>query len=89
MRLSELIERLEELRDEFGDGLDPEVVCAYQPSWPLTGVLLGATTLQDDERVDHKGDYLPHDETSVVWLAIGGHPHGMSPYAPAGVFEEV
>jgi hypothetical protein len=89
MRLSELIERLEELRDDLADGvgdeIDPVVVAAYQESFPLSGTIQGAVVLQDDE----DDEPVLCDGEPVVWLAIGGHPHGMSPYAPRAVFEAV
>jgi hypothetical protein len=89
MKLSELIERLEELRDDLaagvGDEIDPVVIAAYQSNYPLSGTILGATAL--DETDDDEPVLL--DGAPVVWIAIGGHPHGVSPYAPRAVFEEV
>lgn len=88
MKLRDLIERLEELdadlRAGLGDEVEPEVVAAYQPSWPLTGSLLGACVLHDgddDEPILLEGQ-------PVVWLAIGSHPDTLSPYAPRRAFEE-
>jgi len=81
MRLSELIERLEELRDDLHAGLgedcDPIVLAATQPHWPLTGSLQSALVLDD---------YIVNGEP-VVWLAIGSAPDDVSPYAPKDVFE--
>lgn len=87
MKLNRLIELLEELRADLGDSLgdcDAEVVCAYQPSYPLAGRVDGACFLTDDK------DWLPVlvNGKPVVWIAVGGHPHDMSPYAPGEVFEK-
>jgi hypothetical protein len=87
MKLSQLIERLEDLRDEFGDDADPEVVCAYQPNYPLSGTILGAVRLEEPD--DEESDDVREGDTNVVWIAVGGHPHALSPYAPTAVFEEV
>jgi len=69
VKLSKLIARLEELRDELrflhGENFDPEVVVAYQPSYPLAGRIQGAAA---------------HDR--VVWIAVSGPPATGSPYAP-------
>lgn len=88
MKLRDLIERLEELdadlRAGLGDEVEPEVVAAYQPSWPLTGSLRGACVL-------HEGDDdepILTDGQPVVWIAIGWHPDNLSPYAPRRAFEE-
>ena len=87
MKLSELIQGLEELRDDLaagvGDEVDPVVVAAYQPNYPLSGTVDGAVVLEDED------EPVLCDGVPVVWLAIGGHPYAMSPYAPRGVFEEV
>lgn len=53
MKLRELIERLEELEADLvaglGDDVEPEVVAAYQPNYPLTGRIQGACVLEDDD----------------------------------------
>lgn len=88
MRLRELIERLEEIEQDLieglGDDVDAEVVAAYQPSWPLTGSLLGACVLHEGD----EGDPILTDGHPVVWIAIGAHPDALNPYAPRRVFEE-
>jgi hypothetical protein len=88
MRLRELIERLEEIErdliDGLGDEVEPEIVAAYQPSWPLTGEVLGACVLHDGD----DDEPILTDGQPVVWLAIGEHPDSLSPYAPRRAFEE-
>lgn len=87
MRLRDLIERLEEieadLRAGLGDDVEPEIVVAYQENYPLTGELRGAVVLEDDD------DGVLLGGRPIVWLAVGTHPDGISPYAPRAVFTEV
>jgi hypothetical protein len=86
VKLTRLIELLEELRADLHDSLgdcDPEVVCAYQPTYPLAGTLDGACFLDDDE-----GKPTLVNGKPVVWIAVGGPPYDVSPYAPRAVFEE-
>lgn len=83
MRLSDLISQLEDLQDEHGD---IEVVAAYQPSYPLAGQVMGACVIDDAEAEDDE----PTDAApTVAWIAVGDHPHNLSPYAPRAVFEEI
>lgn len=83
MKLSELIERLEEIRDELafvhGERFDPEVLGAYQAWYPLAGVVLGAAASEADQ---------DNTEKATVWIAIGGPPATGSAYAPRDAFEE-
>ena len=90
MKLRDLIQRLEELEADLlaglGDDVDAEVVAAYQPSYPLTGRIDGACVLHDDDaQFLHEGR---PEGRPIVWLAIGSHPEGLSPYAPRAVFAE-
>ena len=77
MTLSDLIERLEELRSELGD--DVEVRLMTQQNYPFENVLAGATCLRDirereeaesddenPERFDAEGD-----PAEVVYLLEG------------------
>jgi hypothetical protein len=88
MKVRDLIERLMELevqlREELGDDTEPEVVAAYQPTYPLAGSIQGACVLQEDE----DGEPVLANGSPVVWIAIGGHPAHLNPYAPRRVFEE-
>lgn len=91
MKLRELIERLEkldaDLREGLGEDCDPEVVAAYQPTWPLTGEILHARVIDDDPDyvITHEGR---PEGTPIVWIAVGGHAERLSPYAPRAAFEE-
>ena len=88
MKLDDLITRLTEIRDDLraglGDDVEPEIVAAYQSSWPLAGSIQGACVLHDGD----DDEPILTDGQPVVWLAIGGHPDSLSPYASKRVFEE-
>jgi hypothetical protein len=75
MKLSELIERLEDLQESIDD--DAEVLGAFQPTYPLAGEIIGACVLHDDESAQ-----------PLVWIAVGSPPPDTSPYAPRAAFEE-
>lgn len=103
MKLSELIEQLEELAEE-SDG-DPEVLVAHQPSWPLQESLVRATFLEsEDEECDGCGRTVGacaaghgceepcelEEADKVLYLVAYGEPRldGRSaPYAPRSLFE--
>jgi len=46
MNIDEMIQQLEEARDDLGG--DAEVRIAYQPNWPLRGTVAAVTVPQDD-----------------------------------------
>ena len=60
MTLGELIERLEEIRDDLGEDL--EVRMAYQPNYPLTATL-GAITTLNAEVLDGPALYLAEGDS--------------------------
>ena len=88
MKLRQLIERLEEIETDLqqglGDEVEPEVIVVYQENYPLTGTLLGVTVLEEDD----EADAVLIGGQPIVWLAVGTHPDGVSPYAPRAVFTE-
>lgn len=75
MKLSELIERLQDVQEQIGDEIDPEVTAAYQPHYPLAGEIDGVACLGEDD-------------APTIWIAIGNHPDRGSPYAPRAAFDE-
>ena len=87
MKLRELIERLEEIEQDLivglGEDVQPVVVAATQPNWPLAGSILDVRVLDD-----HGEPVLIVDGKPIVWLAIGAHSDNLSPYAPRRVFED-
>ena len=53
------------------------VVAAYQPSYPIAGVISHLKVFDHEKNEDEK----------VVWDALGGYPNDMSPYAPGDAFD--
>ena len=92
MTLNELIEKLTDIRDELGDGVDPEVRLAEQPRWAMQHRVADvvAVDLNDDEDEDQDED----DENArpsaaeprhVVYIAEGSQSfddRDDSPYLP-------
>ena len=72
MNIGELIERLEDIQEEYGE--DTRVRIAMQPSWPLASILDCVTLLKPKNE---------KEGVTTVWLATGGHPpEPESVYAP-------
>jgi len=90
MKLRALIEALEEIEqdliDGLGEGVEPEVVCAIQPNYPLAVGVQGACVL-DDEDTDEP--QLLHGRP-IVWIATSGHaPGDLNPYAPRAIWDAI
>lgn len=83
MRLSELIEALQDMQEDWPDD-DPEVLMAIQPNWPLAKTFGGAVLVEDEPREEgEKGE-------PIVWLVDGDqHPFGRSPYASRDLWQLV
>lgn len=63
MKLSELIEELEDIQSQFGEDVDPSVNIAYQPNWPLTeSVGAVASSGDEDEDEDEFAQQLMEEE---------------------------
>lgn len=86
MTLSDLIEQLQDLLEEFPALGDRDVMIATQPSYPLTAVIDCVSLVDND---DDEGDEDAEDGLGVVWIAtseIGSHS-SVSPYAPRVAWE--
>ena len=81
MKLTELIEMLTDLADEFEhsghDADDVDVLLAYQRHYPLAGTV--ETVTADLTRSSND------DGNLTVWIAERGQQYG-NPYAPAGAW---
>jgi hypothetical protein len=70
MTLSELIDQLTELQQEFPDE-DPDVVVAYQPNWPMETQITNAVAV--NPMADWEEEYGPEpadgDPDKEAWLA--------------------
>jgi len=89
MKLRELIKHLTDIADDMeaslGTDVEPEVVAAYQPAYPLTGTVEGVAALDEDD----DGEPLLVDGQPIVWIVVVGHPEDLRPYAPSAVWEGV
>jgi hypothetical protein len=86
MTLSDLIEQLQDLLEEFPALGDRDVMIAQQPSYPLAAVIDCVSLVDND---DDEGDEDAEDGLGVVWIAtseIGSHS-SVSPYAPRAAWE--
>lgn len=65
MTIDELIEKLEDAKEEFGeDGGDREIRVAFQPSWPLRAKIQNVCVPYDDDG--------PHCDDHVCYVALCG-----------------
>lgn len=89
MKISELIERLQEIAESYPEA---DVQMAVQPSYPLAETLRGV--VGPDEELDMAEDLdeeaIARLETSEmkVWLVSGGQDYD-APYAPRWAFSAV
>jgi hypothetical protein len=86
MTLSDLIEQLQYLLEEFPALGDRDVMIATQPSYPLTAVIDCVSLVDSD---DDEDDEDAEDGLGIVWIAtseIGSHS-SVSPYAPSAAWE--
>jgi len=86
MTLSDLIEQLQDLLEEFPALGDRDVMIAQQPSYPLTAVIDCVSLVYNDE---DEGDEDAEDGLGVVWIATSevGSSSSVSPYAPRAAWE--
>jgi hypothetical protein len=93
LKLTELIEKLGEIRLDLEDaGVDVsevEVLVGMQPTYPLTGVVLGV--ISGEELADYIDGELADEARKAVWLAtdqVNGYGR-ISPYAPRPLWEAI
>jgi hypothetical protein len=86
MTLSDLIEQLQDLLEEFPALGDRDVMIAQQPSYPLTAVIDCVSLVDND---DDEDDEDAEDGLGVVWIATSeiGSSSSVSPYAPRAAWE--
>jgi len=78
MTLGELIESLEDLRDNSDEGSEMEVRIAYQRNYPLAGTVAGVADSREFE--DNE------DGRAVAWIATGDIGWDENPYASSEVW---
>jgi hypothetical protein len=93
MKLLELIEKLEEIRDDLaGPGVDlsdVEVLAGIQPTWPITALVLGAVS--GEVVADYADGEINDEARKAVWLVTDGvhHSSKIPAYAPKALWDAV
>jgi hypothetical protein len=91
MTLTELIEKLTDIRDELGDGVDPEVRLAEQPRWAMQHGVANVVAVdlnaddEDDDGDDENARPSAAEPRHVVYIAEGSQSfddRDDSPYLP-------
>jgi len=89
--LTELIEKLQDVADEYPDLADQEVNVAYQRSYPLAGFISAVTIVEtDDEDSDEcecpSTKECEHCPEPAIWIGISDN--SSEPYAPKAAWRE-
>lgn len=90
MTIDELIEQLEEARDDLGG--ETEVLVANQPTYPLTNVIsniaYGRDIYDDEEGDEEEKAEKPDRRRDALWIAVSqpGSYSDLNPYAPEGAW---
>lgn len=89
--LTELIEKLQDLADEYPELAEQEVNVAYQRSYPLAGFIDAVTIVEiDDEDSDEcecpSTKSCDHCPKPAVWIGI--KDNSREPYAPKAAWRE-
>ena len=86
MTLTDLIEQLQDLLEQYPALADRDVMIATQPSYPLTAVI-DCVSLVDPE--DDEDDEDDEDNMGVVWIATSevASTFSISGYAPRAAWE--
>jgi hypothetical protein len=72
MKLSELLERIEEERDNHGPDWDPDISVAVQPNYPMKCSLVGCLVSSELDGNPESGlEELPNDDE--FWIVTTGH----------------
>lgn len=93
MKLDELIEKLLEIQEDLKasdvDTSEVEVLAGIQPTYPLTGAVLGV--ISGEELSDHVEGELREPERKAVWIATDqvGSWSEYNPYAPKPLWEAI
>ena len=79
--LTELIEKLEELVEDYPDLADQKVNMAFQENYPLAGLITSVTVIEtEDEDSDNCTEECTHGPTAELWIGIQDNYN--TPYAP-------
>jgi hypothetical protein len=87
MKLTDLIEQLQDLLEDFPELAEADVMVATQPSYPLTAVIDCISLVDSDS--DEDDDDGISGGLPTVWIATSevGSSSSVSPYAPRAAWE--
>ena len=87
MTLTDLIEQLQDLLEEFPELAEADVMVAQQPSYPLSAVI-DCISLVDSDSDEDEDDGISGG-LPTVWIATSevGSSSSISPYAPRAAWE--
>jgi hypothetical protein len=87
MTLTDLIEQLQDLVEEFPELAEADVMVATQPSYPLSAVI-DCISLVDSDSDEDEDDGISSG-LPTVWIATSevGSSSSVSPYAPRAAWE--
>jgi len=88
MTLTDLIEQLQDLVEDFPELAEADVMVATQPSYPLSAVI-DCISLVHSEDEDEDEDEDISGGLPVVWIATSevSSSSSVSPYAPRAAWE--
>jgi hypothetical protein len=87
MTLTDLIQQLQDLVEEFPELAEADVMVATQPSYPLSAVI-DCISLVDSDSDEDEDDGISGG-LPTVWIATSevGSSSSVSPYAPSAAWE--
>lgn len=87
MTLTDLIEQLQDLLEDFPELAEADVMVAQQPSYPLSAVI-DCISLVDSDSDEDEDDGISGG-LPTVWIATSevGSSSSISPYAPRAAWE--
>lgn len=87
MKLTDLIEQLQDLLEDFPELAEADVMVAQQPSYPLSAVI-DCISLVDSDSDEDEDDGVSGG-LPTIWIATSevGSNSKVSPYAPRAAWE--
>lgn len=85
--LTELIEKLQDLADEYPELAEQEVNMAFQQNYPLAGLITSVTVVEsEDEDAENCTDECKHGSLRELWIGTKDNRH--TPYAPGEAWND-
>jgi hypothetical protein len=89
MKLTDLIEQLQDLLEDFPELAEADVMVAQQPSYPLAAVIDCVSLVDSDSDSEFEDEEEISGGLPTVWIATSevGSSSSVSPYAPRAAWE--